>query len=93
MVDYAKQSKNAIAMIDNLIEKGTMNRKEIQYLVIKQHGFSSLFVDKYINLRIENGYAEEEIIKIPDRTINTGRPNEIVILKEVGGVVRAKLKA
>lgn len=48
MVDYNRQKKRAIDLIDAFTKKGTYNEEDISFFIMRETGFSKKFTKSYI---------------------------------------------
>jgi hypothetical protein len=60
MVDYAKQVRHTIGIIDALAEKGIYDTEAICFAIIRETGFGERFTKKYLQQAINNGSFSED---------------------------------
>lgn len=56
MVDYNKQVKDAIKLIDILASKGKFSQDDISFVVMRELGFGENFTKKYLKKCLERKF-------------------------------------
>ena len=56
MVDYAKQVRETIKLIDTFVEKGKFSMEEISFHITRETGFGERFTKNYLQKAIEHGF-------------------------------------
>lgn len=60
MVDYNKQVKEAIALIDKFAEKGKFTTEDICFHITRELGFGDKFTKRYLNTCFERNFFTKD---------------------------------